>query len=249
MTELKSPTTDIMKIIRATILMFVAAFTICAQDVQIDESEFDTVVAEGKARLENRLKPGGYRVTSNFTATLGRATNALVSIADTYERARDGSARSIRVEGAPGSPRKTEMLLVKSSGYIREGVGTWTRHALTVLNPMVRPAFGSEADGAAKKLISLDTQYYYLGDRGLEAEELKAYASVEIKKMVYEINGNDYETRTTNTYYFRRDGSLARHDLISTGASQRNGARSEYRFTVKWDIDPMIVVNAPANVP
>ena len=229
-------------------ICFVAPL-ISSQPRSLSKVEFETVVKAGKKALETKLRGNAFRVTTTVEAR-NRASKPVVTVIETFESSRNGATRVKREENVFGQKHKVEEhILLGGIGYSRTGDGNWNRAEFQTLGPMERPLLGPEADGFEKRTISEKFEYFHMGVRRLEDEDWDAYSSVDTKDVVYEINANDLKTTTTDIFYFRIDGTIARRERVTIGFSLRNGSVSDHRLIVQWDLDPMIVVKAPVLSP
>lgn len=232
---------------RAISLMFIVLFCgsiAAAQEEVLEKSEFDSVVARGERALEERLQEGPYRITSAFESRSGANSKPIAAILETFEHAK-GVTRVVRYEIILGQKKRYETVLAGGIASTRGADGKWRRDSVSVLTPMSRPETDQRNSIFTHKVISRETKYFSIGARKADGENLETYSSVETSIIVFDVNGNDYETKTTNTYGFRGDGTLTRHEHRFEGFSRSNKTNSDSSFIIRWELDPTISIVGP----
>lgn len=233
-----------MRALSLLIVLLFCGSIAAAQEQVLEKSEFDSVVARGQSVMQERLGAGSYRITSAFESRGGGSSKPVVTILETFEYAK-GVTRVVRDEMITGQRKRYETVLGGGVASTRGADGMWRRDRVNVLTPMSRPETDQRSSIFTHKVISRETKYLYIGARKVDGENLETYSSVETSLIVFEVNGNDYQTKTTNTYGFRGDGALARHEHRFEGFSRSNGARSDSSFLIRWELDPTISIIGP----
>jgi hypothetical protein len=233
-----------MRALSLLIVLLFCGSIVAAQEQVLEKSEFDSVVARGQRVTQERLREGSYRITSAFESRSGVSSKPVATILETFEYAK-GVTRIVRDEMITGQKKRYETVLGGGVASTRGADGKWRRDSINVLIPMSRPDTDQTNSIFPHKVISRETRYFYLGARKVGDENLGTYSSVETSLIVFDVNGNDYEMKTTNTYSFRGDGTLVKHEHRFEGFSRSNGARSDSSFIIRWELDPTISIIGP----
>ena len=228
-----------MRILSLLFVLLFFGLTAAGQEQLIQKSEFDSVVARGESVLQEQLRDGPYRIRSAFESRGGANSKPVAAILETFEYAK-GVTRVVRDEMILGQKKRYETVLAGGVASSRGADGKWRRESVDVMTPMSRPETDQRKGSFTYKVISRETKYFYMGARKIDDENLETYSSVETSLVVFDVNGNDYETRTTNTYGFRGDGSLAQREHRFEGFSRGNKTKSDSSFVIRWQLDPTI---------
>ena len=90
-------------------------------------------------------------------------------------------------------------------------------------------------------------EYKSLGSEAYKGQPVRLHLKIEKIKGIEKSSGSEMETETVLKYWFGSDLIILRSETVSTG---RVGDDPYYlRIIGEWELDPSIVITAPAIVP
>ena len=214
-----------MKKILCIALVLIASFGASAQERMIDKNEFEAV-------------------RKNWFKGLGGNPHRIISITEFIA---DGKPETLRTtksmtEFLPGKFHSIfesesinkELIKIGDQTYTREKNGDWKKEGISTIRPEIDNKF---------KLVEVQTEYKFLGTGKINNQNVNIYAVIERKRLLNTTNNRETVSIATTKYWVGNEPWFWKSETNTE--SQIGESKTHSRFTLIYEIDPNIKIEAP----
>ena len=230
-----------MKSILLTALLLFGAVGAFAQEKTLSQAEFDSVIKNAKWAL-NEWKDKPMRMTqTNETKAEGKHQEFSAG-KTTIEFVSPTVSRLINEINSGSKSTKSESIRIGGKTYKRTGDQPWVEGTTRTKAPEPPPP-PAPIQASSEEVEKL-TEYKYLGTEQVNGLTANVYAVTTKIKRLNPTTNKEMLSTSTQKFWIGEDGVKFKNETLT---ETHGGETKIYnRFTVVWESDPTIKIEAPA---